>query len=332
MPYHQSQIEDKRRSQFNRIIETLDAAKRYKHVSGYPEVTKEVYRSLAGYTVSEPVGVSKGEEEKYNYVKSVMFTACMDLIFHQAPMFFLDPRFSLAIEKTDMDLSVKASKLVMPYDSMLFIFHKDTGTFSNGRVLYVLVYHHYPGSSTMQVMQRTVDELGMKPAPHIRDSYHFFVSSHIMTEDHGPQFSQADRCLYTDEDEYTIDDLLKVDGGMNGENDDEVVATIRCCRIAVGALMAMTCRPDLLTKEVIHHWQHKDPRKRGNVAFWNPNIIGNGYQISGGHGHGTHASPRMHWRRGHFRNQACGVGRKDHRQVWLEPMLVAANQVSEKAS
>ena len=96
--------------------------------------------------------------------------------------------------------------------------------------------------------------------------------------------------------------------------------------------MAMTCRPDLLTKETIHHWQHKNPSKKGNVAFWSPNIIGNDYQILGGHGSGSHASPRMHWRRGHFRNQACGQGRKDHRRVWLEPMLVAANTVKEKAS
>jgi hypothetical protein len=93
---------------------------------------------------------------------------------------------------------------------------------------------------------------------------------------------------------------------------------------AVGVILAMTYRPDLLTREVIHHWQHRDPTKRGNVSFWTPNIIGRDYQILGGHGNGTHASPRMHWRRGHFRNQACGVGRKDHRQVWLEPMLVAA--------
>ena len=32
--------------------------------------------------------------------------------------------------------------------------------------------------------------------------------------------------------------------------------------------------------------------------------------------HGTHASPRLHWRRGHWRNTRTG------KKVWIDPMLV----------
>lgn len=31
---------------------------------------------------------------------------------------------------------------------------------------------------------------------------------------------------------------------------------------------------------------------------------------------------KAHWRRGHFRNQACGAGLREHRLIWIEPTLV----------
>ena len=74
-------------------------------------------------------------------------------------------------------------------------------------------------------------------------------------------------------------------------------------------------------------------RKAGDKKpeLWSPRWIGKGYarkQIIGGVPAGTHASPRMHWRRGHWRTQAVGEGRKDRRRVWIEPILVNATRES----
>lgn len=44
-----------------------------------------------------------------------------------------------------------------------------------------------------------------------------------------------------------------------------------------------------------------------------------------GHG-GSHASPTIHWRRGHFRNQVCGKGNQDRKMIWLQPTLVGAGK------
>lgn len=41
---------------------------------------------------------------------------------------------------------------------------------------------------------------------------------------------------------------------------------------------------------------------------------------------GTHASPRLHWRRGHFRNQAYGVKHSERKVIWIEPTLIGADE------
>jgi hypothetical protein len=44
-----------------------------------------------------------------------------------------------------------------------------------------------------------------------------------------------------------------------------------------------------------------------------------------GKSHGSHASPRLHWRRGHWKRVAVGEGRRDRRWHWIEPTLVNAD-------
>jgi hypothetical protein len=62
-------------------------------------------------------------------------------------------------------------------------------------------------------------------------------------------------------------------------------------------------------------------------AVWHPRWVGKAYKRSvcvTGPIAGTHASPRTHWRRGHWRNQAVGEGRADRRRTWIQPILVMA--------
>jgi hypothetical protein len=36
----------------------------------------------------------------------------------------------------------------------------------------------------------------------------------------------------------------------------------------------------------------------------------------------TFPRKKPHWRRGHWRHQACGVGWTQHKYIWIEPYLV----------
>jgi len=105
-----------------------------------------------------------------------------------------------------------------------------------------------------------------------------------------------------------------------GTNVEEQVAL---AALVFGTFMALTVKPQLnspmsLVKVV--------PAKldRPRREYWSPNIVGKFYTPPKHAPQGTHASPRMHWRRGHFRHQPFGPGRQERKVIWLEPMLVSA--------
>jgi hypothetical protein len=73
--------------------------------------------------------------------------------------------------------------------------------------------------------------------------------------------------------------------------------------------------------------------KHGRVKqheLWSPNLIGWRYRpAQAAEAQSTHASPRLHWRRGHVRNQPCGSGRSQRKLIWIEPMLVGMSDREE---
>lgn len=99
---------------------------------------------------------------------------------------------------------------------------------------------------------------------------------------------------------------------------------------AVKLMLAMTAIPSVIVNGTM---ARKPKEKKGRVIseLWNPNLIGWNYRakrdLSGGEG-GTHASPRMHWRRGTYRNQPYGqrpwTETTPKRLIWIEPVLVNA--------
>jgi hypothetical protein len=68
---------------------------------------------------------------------------------------------------------------------------------------------------------------------------------------------------------------------------------------------------------------HKKGQEK--ISWWTPRWVGQRYKIKRENlVSGTHASPKMHWRRGHFRQQRVGEGRTQTKTIWIEPMLVSA--------
>jgi hypothetical protein len=69
--------------------------------------------------------------------------------------------------------------------------------------------------------------------------------------------------------------------------------------------------------------------KRGEVkqdSLWSPNWLGRTYSHRHERGDGTHASPRAHWRCGHWRKQHYGprpwTSETPFDLIWIEPVLV----------
>ena len=106
--------------------------------------------------------------------------------------------------------------------------------------------------------------------------------------------------------------------------------------ILFGTILAMNARPQLVEKGKLIKRVGKAGSEQAR-EFWSPNVIGARYKFKREvprivHGKfeqatregGTHASPRLHWRRGHYRNQPVGPGRKERKTIWLEPCLIGA--------
>ena len=66
--------------------------------------------------------------------------------------------------------------------------------------------------------------------------------------------------------------------------------------------------------------------KHGRVKhceLWSANLIGRSYQaVREDLEDCTHASPCVHWRRGHVRSQPHGPHRSLRKPLWIEPVLV----------
>lgn len=119
------------------------------------------------------------------------------------------------------------------------------------------------------------------------------------------------------------------------EGDQERLFNAKVQAFAVKLMLALTARPQVIKLGALQR-PAKIKKNRVRDELWHPNLIGWDYRAQrvGGTGeHGTHASPRMHWRRGHMRNQPYGpkpwTDASPRRLAWIEPILVNAPEESE---
>jgi len=96
-------------------------------------------------------------------------------------------------------------------------------------------------------------------------------------------------------------------------------------------LLAMNAVPE----QIEHEFMLRPPKLRNGVVvkseLWSPNFIGRKYTWlrESGASQGTHASPRLHPRRGHWRHQPIGPrfedkSKRQSKVIWIRPMLVGA--------
>lgn len=123
------------------------------------------------------------------------------------------------------------------------------------------------------------------------------------------------------------DSKVLIDGEGHVEAEEQFMDAVN--RLVCGLFLWLTIEPDSL--EVASppsggqgFGKVAEKKKRSTVGVWQPNWIGRGYEVKSEStvNGGTHASPRSHWRRGHWRRQPIGEGRTERKLVWIEPMLI----------
>ena len=89
-------------------------------------------------------------------------------------------------------------------------------------------------------------------------------------------------------------------------------------------LFVMAAKP-----EIVSGGGKRGQNNKKGTEWFNPITVGNKYQhkSTGSSTNGDNASPRMHWRRGHFRHQQYGSRENPkYKVIWIEPMLVNASE------
>lgn len=88
-------------------------------------------------------------------------------------------------------------------------------------------------------------------------------------------------------------------------------------RFVFNTIYAMSARP-----EYVEQGERVGHKKKSQSEIWTPNIIGRKYAVKSHTFADRQGNTRLHWRRGHFRQQVFGIGRTQRKTIWIEPMMV----------
>jgi hypothetical protein len=211
------------------------------------------------------------------------------------PFYFVEPLLLEAVEQTDIAFEVEWATMPLPFEALTF----------------VLPAHNEYGIDCIEVVRMTADEAGVEGfAPRVNPNQlsKVFLTLRAYASD------QFDLQVHMTEP-YHPDSFHTLKDGSE-------VTRKRMVRIAFNVLLAMAARP-----EYVETGHRQGRHKKSGSDIWSPNVIGRKYATKRDSAAetGTHASPRMHWRRGHFRHQPFGSRENpEHKVIWIEPMLIAA--------
>lgn len=93
-------------------------------------------------------------------------------------------------------------------------------------------------------------------------------------------------------------------------------------------MVLMEARPELIEESAQTTVVNQGFAKSKARLLYQPNWIGKEYRLltQGSPAIGTHASPKMHWRKGFLRLQPYGEGRTRRKLIWIEPTLVMSSK------
>lgn len=227
------------------------------------------------------------------------------------PTYFLDTAFLEDVDQTDLLETFAFSQLHFPMPGFLLVFpHGWIKEKAGVSVPFVMV------STLNGFLHITQDELNDDGSFNNASSTVRYES----VEDSISAIIKSRKNL-----DFSVEDTALLDA----ITPDRSKARICIFELVVKLLIIISTKPHALIDspdEPITREQKQ--RKKGSIkaeALWHPIFIGKSYsaqrvEARGGSGPGK----RMHWRRGHLRNQRYGEDRSMVKAVWIAPALIHA--------
>ena len=259
----------------------------------------------------------KSDPNKVEYSERMGYLAAANLIRLKVPLFFVAPDLFTSVQKSTPPGELDWVNMRLPFDSAAFVLPRGSLVHeSRGEVDYLwytrLRKHDplpsYPGIESAGVSD---DDCFMIFAPCMSSANRrvpglFYFGSKTPVLD----LKDADRTELSDPVGAEKAGLLADDMSFLS-----IASTLLC-----NLLLVMDARKELLTPG---QWNGKKTSR--GLEFWTPNMLGKDYVLRRPSVSGDGPTPRMHWRRGHVRQQPYGEGHSLRRALWIEPTLVAAS-------
>jgi hypothetical protein len=238
----------------------------------------------------------------------------------RVPTFFLARNLLEALAQTRPPEAISWTEMHLPFESAAFIFPRGALRRANSDELSCLWY------ARMRKEQIYRNPFSRDTYEVIEDVLCFrgFLNNSLESLMHSYGAS-------THPEIHAID--LSADGNVfRGEStaplnreDQEVLES--GISLVLNTLLVMLERPQMVANGAF-----RGKRSRKGAEFWTPNIVGKEYRATSAHlassEPGTH--PRLHWRRGHWRNQPYGPARHERKYLWIEPTLVGAGMAASE--
>lgn len=247
------------------------------------------------------------------------------------PVYFVTPELLAAAARTSLPPGVNWSDLHFPHRAMTFIFPKSAGIVSpSGGEAACAIFSHSPPRSTFKHPFPSAPEVLI---PHGQTSVAVITEYLLLLDltvnwDYDPT---TDYYTYKDSGELRKESADETESYSDASlmsipaSKDDCSWLLDISRMVISLALLVATRPELV-KELPGKTR---PAKGGKIAILRPPVLGLGYRVATeavptGDGAGTGTSKRLHWRRGHWREQPFGKGRSQHKLIWIEPMLVGS--------
>jgi len=269
-----------------------------------------VGRSFAQYDSPE----RKRDTDMFSYTEQKLRAT-------DGPTFFLSNELIDALDRTDVENAMPMEELRFPHEAMLFVlptsrrFAEINGVFGSNSYItmftisqmdhvkygksYIVTFldcegvtshAHYPCQGTYESQ---MSEFGKDFYCSTNDAFEAFK------REFGVEVSPSQ---------------LEADKWQNG----------MVVRMAWKILCAMNCTNDIVRVGGGVCREARTKKGKTRPALWNPIILDLGERIHTEGEDSSGAGVRLHWRRGHFRRQVCGVGRSQRKTMWIKPHKVGS--------
>ena len=262
-----------------------------------------------------------------NLIDSILSVVSVQLCNQGFPTYFVAPKFAEAVSQTNPPQEGTVGEVHWPLEAALFCLPLETSVRLFGVPVPFVAFSRCSGGhiqSRFNCPPRKFELSGDLVAtfyPVLEGRLPIFYHRHA------PPTLELKRFLHM-EKPITLGLGLDKVQEYTGEKFDPVEERSFLDRInafVIKLVFAMAARPQYLERESV---QRPAKVKKGVVVrdeLWNPNVLGRNYQVAEPAEGGSHASPRIHWRRGHFHTVSHGKGRLLKRLDWFEPVMVGVN-------